>query len=95
MRLYAASLAAGVLVGTIYALLNVRSPAPPVIALVGLFGILLGEQIVPIAKRLMVKESLDVGWVKTQCVPHIFGQLPSAAMSRSARDKELPTCPPN
>lgn len=36
------SLGAGVLVGLLYALLNVRSPAPPAIALVGLLGMLLG-----------------------------------------------------
>lgn len=40
---YAISLAVGVLVGVIYGLLNVRSPAPPIIALLGLLGILLGE----------------------------------------------------
>ena len=91
MRLYAASLAVGVLVGIIYALLNVRSPAPPVIALVGLFGILVGEQIVPMAKRLMAKEPVNLGWVKTQCVPHIFGQLPTRTMSRTAGDKEVRT----
>lgn len=36
------SLGAGVLIGLLYALLNVRSPAPPAIALVGLLGMLLG-----------------------------------------------------
>jgi XapX domain-containing protein len=91
MRLYAASLAVGVLVGVIYGLLNVRSPAPPVIALVGLFGILLGEQIVPMAKRLMAKEPVNVGWVKTQCVPHVFGQLPSGVINGNADDKEVRT----
>jgi XapX domain-containing protein len=91
MRLYAASLAVGVLVGIIYGLLNVRSPAPPVIALIGLFGILLGEQIVPMAKRLIAKEPVNVGWVRTQCVPHVFGQLPIGAMSRNAGDKEIRT----
>ena len=95
MRLYAASLAVGVLVGIIYALLNVRSPAPPVIALLGLFGMLLGEQIVPIAKRVIGRESVDVGWVKTHCGPHIFGQLPSGAISRNAGDKDGRTCPPS
>ena len=40
---YAISLAVGLLVGVIYGLLNVRSPAPPIIALLGLLGILLGE----------------------------------------------------
>ena len=51
MKPYLIALAAGLLVGLIYGLLNVRSPAPPVIALVGLFGILVGEQIVAVAKR--------------------------------------------
>ena len=52
MKPYLISLAVGVLVGIIYALLNVRSPAPPVVALVGLLGILIGEQLVPLAKHL-------------------------------------------
>jgi XapX domain-containing protein len=38
----------------IYGLLDVRSPAPPLVALVGLLGILLGEQVVPAAKRFML-----------------------------------------
>jgi XapX domain-containing protein len=33
------SFGAGLLVGVVYSLLDVRSPAPPVIALVGLLGI--------------------------------------------------------
>ncbi|WP_300004539.1 DUF1427 family protein [uncultured Cedecea sp.] len=37
------SLAAGVLIGLIYALLNVRSPAPPAVALVGLLGMIVGS----------------------------------------------------
>jgi XapX domain-containing protein len=50
MKPYVLSLALGLLVGVIYALFRVRSPAPPVIALVGLLGILLGEQIPPLIK---------------------------------------------
>ena len=38
MRTYVVSLAVGVLVGIIYGLLDVRSPAPPVVALIGLLG---------------------------------------------------------
>ncbi|HEY4081492.1 MAG TPA: DUF1427 family protein [Burkholderiaceae bacterium] len=45
MRPYLIALAVGLLVGVIYALLRVRSPAPPLVALVGLLGILVGEQI--------------------------------------------------
>jgi XapX domain-containing protein len=79
MKIYLFSLGAGLLVGVIYALLNVRSPAPPVVALVGLFGILLGEQAVPLAKRLLARETVTVGWVRSQCSDHVFGALPSAA----------------
>ncbi|GJL35648.1 hypothetical protein TUM17576_24680 [Enterobacter hormaechei] len=38
------SLGAGVFIGLVYALLKVRSPAPPAVALVGLLGMLAGEQ---------------------------------------------------
>ncbi len=80
MKMYLLSLAAGLLVGAIYALLNVRSPAPPVIALLGLMGILLGEQAVPLVKRVFVaKEPVTVSWVKAQCGEHVFGELPGNA----------------
>jgi len=41
---YLLSLLLGLGVGTLYGLLHVRSPAPPVVALIGLLGMLLGEQ---------------------------------------------------
>jgi XapX domain-containing protein len=43
MSPYLISLAVGLGVGIIYGLLAVKSPAPPVIALMGLLGILAGE----------------------------------------------------
>ena len=79
MKLYLVALGAGLLVGVVYGLLQVRSPAPPVVALVGLLGILLGEQAVPLAKRLVASESVTVGWVKEQCGEHVFGELPKRA----------------
>jgi XapX domain-containing protein len=51
--MYLISLAAGILAGVLYGLMNVRSPAPPAIALIGLLGMLVGEQLVPVAKRLI------------------------------------------
>lgn len=51
MKPYLVSLGIGLLVGVLYAAFKVRSPAPPVIALIGLFGMLIGEQIVPFAAR--------------------------------------------
>lgn len=76
LRSYLIALAVGLLVGVIYALLQVRSPAPPVVALVGLFGILVGEQLPPLAKRLAAGSALTAVWVKQTCVPHVFGRLP-------------------
>ena len=52
MKAYVISLAVGLLVGGIYSLLGVRSPAPPAIALVGLLGILVGEQVGPAVRRI-------------------------------------------
>lgn len=43
MNPYLVSLAIGVAVGVAYGLLGVRSPAPPIIALIGLLGMLAGE----------------------------------------------------
>jgi XapX domain-containing protein len=73
---YLLALAVGLLVGVIYALLNVRSPAPPVVALVGLLGILLGEQVVPFAKHVLSGHRLTGAAVQERCAAHVFGVLP-------------------
>jgi len=44
MTAYVVSFGIGVLVGALYGCAAVRSPAPPVVALVGLLGMLAGEQ---------------------------------------------------
>lgn len=85
MKIYLLSLGAGLLVGVVYALLNVRSPAPPIVALVGLLGILIGEQAVPVAKRLLAREAVTLGWVRQTCGDHVFGELPRAAPGRDER----------
>ena len=46
-----ASLAIGACAGIIYGLLGVRSPAPPVIALIGLLGMLGGEQLAILSRQ--------------------------------------------
>jgi XapX domain-containing protein len=73
MKTYLISLAAGVLVGIIYGLMHVRSPAPPTIALIGLLGMLVGEQLVPMASRLIKGEPITVNWFATECMPKITG----------------------
>ncbi|WP_414448918.1 DUF1427 family protein [Burkholderia sp. 22PA0099] len=47
METYLVSLGAGALIGVIYSAIRVRSPAPPLIALVGLLGMVLGTQALP------------------------------------------------
>ena len=66
MKPYLMSLGAGLLVGIVYALIQVRSPAPPVIALVGLLGILVGEQIPPLVRNAFHREATPVAWVEDQ-----------------------------
>lgn len=87
--MYLVALAAGLLVGVIYGLLNVRSPAPPVVALVGLLGILLGEQVVPVARRLLAGDAVTTSWVRSACHRHVFGELPARP---AAGDKKGESC---
>ncbi|NOW47410.1 XapX domain-containing protein [Novosphingobium sp. SG751A] len=75
MKLYLLSLGAGLLVGVVYSLLGVRSPAPPIIALVGLLGILAGEQVVPIARRALQGQDIAC-YLRGNCADHVLGQLP-------------------
>lgn len=82
MKAYILSLFAGLLVGLFYSLANIRSPAPPVIALVGLLGILVGEQLIPLARNVWFKEPLLVSWVH-QVKPHVFGHLPEGKLPLS------------
>jgi XapX domain-containing protein len=50
------SFAVGLFVGLLYGLIRVKSPAPPIIALLGLLGMVVGEQagIWAISKRVSV-----------------------------------------
>jgi XapX domain-containing protein len=59
---YLISLAAGFAVGLLYSLVRVQSPAPPLIALVGLLGIVLGEHAIPFVQaqlRPSITQGLD------------------------------------
>lgn len=81
MKVYLISAAVGVVVGILYGVLNVRSPAPPVVALVGLLGILLGEQVPPLIRHVLSDVPASVSWLK-QIKPHVFGHLPSGQSDR-------------
>jgi XapX domain-containing protein len=84
MRIYVVSFGAGLLVGVVYSLLDVRSPAPPVIALIGLLGILLGEQIIPVGRQMIAGSSMSTAWQQMRCGQHVFGGLPGGHADRPA-----------
>jgi XapX domain-containing protein len=84
MQTYLVSAGAGILVGIIYSLLDVRSPAPPLVALVGLLGILVGEQAIPLGKQLVSGSGLAAAWHQARCAPHIFGLLPGRHADNAA-----------
>ena len=95
MKVYVLSVAVGVLVGVIYGLLNVRSPAPPIIALLGLLGILLGEQIPSFVRQLIKDDTHEVGWFDSQVKPHLFGKLPQGQqkpIDAEVKGKDSPLC---
>jgi XapX domain-containing protein len=77
MKIYVVSLLAGVLAGALYAVIGVRSPAPPVVALIGLLGMLLGEQGIALGKRLAAGHQLTSAWFVEECVPKITGAPPA------------------
>lgn len=90
MKIYIVSIATGLLVGIIYGFLNVRSPAPPVIALVGLLGILLGEQVPPLLRQMwqpQQPQAKQVSWIEDHVKPHCFGQLPGAQADNKQKRK--------
>jgi XapX domain-containing protein len=93
MRAHLISLGAGLLVGVIYSLINVRSPAPPVVALVGLLGILVGEQIPPLVRTLWQKEPVVQSWLD-QVKPHMFGHLPKGRLPDTQVGSEQIRRPP-
>jgi len=54
MKVYLFSFVVGCFVGGLYASLRVKSPAPPLVALLGLLGILIGEESYPWLARFLV-----------------------------------------
>jgi len=54
---YIISLGVGFAVGLLYWLLKVQSPAPPLIALAGLLGMVLGEHAIPVVKAQLFAQA--------------------------------------
>jgi XapX domain-containing protein len=83
------SFVVGLGVGVIYGLLRVKSPAPPIIALLGLLGMVVGEQVGTWiqTKRLDVARAASACLVGEPC----DGQHLSARSARTAGISEAPT----
>ena len=56
---YLLSLLVGLAFGIGYALLGVKSPAPPIVALFGLLGMVIGEQGVPWVKHYVQRPAIS------------------------------------
>lgn len=76
MKPYLVALGIGLLVGALYSLLGTRSPAPPAIALLGLLGMLLGEQAVPLARQALKGQEVIAFW-KANCATRVTGVPPT------------------
>ncbi len=88
MKAYVFSLLAGVLIGLMYSWIDVPSPAPPTIALLGLLGILIGEQVIPVGKKMFRGVGFLMAWREEHCNQHVFGPLPSRASSPAGKVTE-------
>jgi XapX domain-containing protein len=49
---------AGLVVGVGYSLFKIKAPAPPYVALVGLLGMLIGEQIRPLIRDVVSRTTV-------------------------------------
>jgi XapX domain-containing protein len=69
MKVLFLSFIVGLGVGVLYGLIRVKSPAPPIVALLGLLGMVLGEQfgIWVHTKKLDVSHAASVGLVGERC----------------------------
>ncbi|GLU31003.1 XapX domain-containing protein [Trinickia caryophylli] len=91
MKPYVFSILAGMLAGAVYGAISVQSPAPPVVALTGLLGMLAGEQILPVARRLFSGFKLRAAWREAKCSQHMFGALPGNHASEVSRRRRQPS----
>ena len=85
MKVLLLSFVVGIGVGALYGLIRVKSPAPPIVALLGLLGMVLGEQLGGwiLAKKVSITQAASVCLV----AKHWDGQ----AGSRPAMQGRLPT----
>ena len=75
MKVLVLSFVVGLGVGVLYGLIRVKSPAPPIVALLGLLGMVLGEQL----GTLIHTKKVDIPRVVSVCLvgEHYDRQHPS------------------
>ena len=91
MKPYVFSILAGLLAGAVYSALGVHSPAPPVVALAGLLGMLAGEQVLPLVRWLLSGLKLGAAWREAKCGQHMFGAMPGNRASEVSRRNRQPS----
>lgn len=74
------SFAVGVFVGVLYGAIKVKSPAPPIIALLGLLGMVLGEQV----GSWVHTRKVNVSQAAATCLTHKHWDLPVQAAERAS-----------
>jgi XapX domain-containing protein len=82
MRVLFISFVVGLGVGVLYGLLRVKSPAPPIVALLGLLGMVLGEQV----GTWVHTRSINVSQAASAC---LVGQRFDRPLQIQARDPEI------
>lgn len=90
MKIYLLSLGAGLLVGVVYSLLQVRSPAPPLVALIGLLGILVGEQVIPVGRQLLNGTPSSPPATRKKPWPTCSGNCPAASPGIKNKAEPVP-----
>ena len=80
MKILFISFVVGLGVGVLYGLIRVKSPAPPIVALLGLLGMVLGEQLGMWAHA----EKVDVPRAATACLVGEFYDSPAAVRNAIA-----------
>ncbi|WNC94764.1 DUF1427 family protein [Paraburkholderia sp. FT54] len=73
---YLIALGAGLVVGLLYYLVRVQSPAPPLIALAGLLGIVIGEHAIP-----FVRAQIRTPDAQSQSAPPVASSKPTSLCS--------------
>ena len=74
---YLISLGVGLVIGLLYYLVRVQSPAPPLIALAGLLGIVIGEHAIP-----FVQAQIRTPDAQTQSAPPANTSKPAPSCSK-------------